>query len=136
MAAREIRHYAALVDWRGHVLRGYCWEHGWYTEGRWRVWQVWYERWNRRHCRHGRHGKETIEWRVDVEWLWLHVMNKRMLMLLLVLLLVLPLMLIVPLISRLRLWHGSPSLQYLIIIQSRPYSTHHLLDLITRERQK
>jgi hypothetical protein len=28
--------------------------------------------------------------------------------------------------------HSGPSLQYLIIVQSRPHSTHHLLDLITR----
>jgi hypothetical protein len=46
------------------------------------------------------------------------------LMLLLLLLLIL-LLLILP-------RHSGPSLQYLIVVQSRPYSTHHLLDLITR----
>jgi hypothetical protein len=74
---------------------------------------------------------------VEVEWLWLPVMSKRMLLLLLVsllVLLVLLLVLIVPLISRLRLWHSGPSLQNLSIVQPRPYSTHHLLDLVDRER--
>jgi hypothetical protein len=71
---------------------------------------------------------------VEVEWLWLHVMSKSVLMLLLVSLLVLSLMLIVPLVSRLRLWHSGPSLQDLTVVQPRPYSTHHLLDLIDRKR--
>jgi hypothetical protein len=79
---------------------------------------------------------------VEVEWLWLHVMSKRMLVsllmllqvLLLVSLLVLSLMLIVPLMSRIRLLHSGPSLQNLTIVQPRPYSTHHLLDLIDRKR--
>lgn len=57
---------------------------------------------------------------------------------LVLLLIVLLLQLIVPLSSlswlarARRQWHSGPSLQYLIIVQSRPYSTHHLLDLITR----
>jgi hypothetical protein len=32
--------------------------------------------------------------------------------------------------------HSSPSPQYLIITQPRPHSTHHLLDLIVRERPR
>jgi hypothetical protein len=51
-----------------------------------------------------------------------------MLLLLLMISLVLLLILLLLILPR----HSGPSLQYLIVVQSRPYSTHHLLDLITR----
>jgi hypothetical protein len=50
------------------------------------------------------------------------VINEGLLLLLLLLLIVLR--------------HRSPSPQYMIIIQPRPHSTHHLLDLIARERPR
>jgi hypothetical protein len=54
------------------------------------------------------------------------------LMLLLLMMISLVLLLILLLLLLILPRHSGPSLQYLIVVQSRPHSTHHLLDLMTR----
>jgi hypothetical protein len=70
------------------------------------------------------------------------VVSERLLLVLIALISLLLVLLIVPLrpLSRShkirRLWHTGPRLQYLIIIQPRPYSNQHLLNLIARARPR
>ena len=136
MAAWEDIRLPTLVDWRGRSL-WICWEHSWYAGWRWWIkCRVWYRYRYCWHCRHRWLREEYAEWWAEVERHWLRVINERLLLLMLMLLLLI--ILFRPLsrstMVHLRLRNSSPSLQYLIIIQPGPHSTHHSLDLIARER--